>query len=531
MSAANNIEQNKQKINDLNVFPVPDGDTGTNMSLTMSSAAAELRRMQDRGADEVAEHAAAALLRGARGNSGVILSLLFRGLSKGLKGVREIGGPEFVLAFRSGVDAAYKAVMKPTEGTILTVARLAAEKGEALLESGVIGIDELFLAMLEAAEDTLAKTPEMLPVLKQAGVVDAGGKGLITILNGMRSVLLDGEIVEAVQIAETSEKADFASFNTEDITFTYCTEFLINRKAGDNDPAPLRSFLQEMGDSMVFVADESVLKVHIHTNHPGLVLEEGLKYGSLASTKIENMRDQHTAQWLPQPEMPQRRVVPAEKKYGFVVVSAGPGLDSVFHDLGADKMVSGGQTMNPSTEDILAAIDAVPAENIFVLPNNKNIIMTAEMASRMSERNVIVLPTTTIPQGVVCMLNFDGDAEPEVNRTVMREAMTTVRTGQVTYAVRDSVVDRRKIKQGEILGLLENKVHTVDKSLDKVMQKLCASMIGKESSFVTLYYGSDVSPEDAKTVVEQLEQKFGDSVEITLVSGGQPVYYYIISVE
>ena len=541
ISGANAIAKNKTAVDELNIFPVPDGDTGTNMSMTMMSAAGELQKLGAESAEKVAATAASALLRGARGNSGVILSLLFRGFSKGLTGKQEISGKDFVDALEFGVEAAYKAVMKPTEGTILTVARVAAEKGKAAAEEND---DAVFVwaAMCEGAAEALATTPELLPVLKKAGVVDAGGKGLTIILNGMLSVFRDGIVVE-YQAADTQSDDFFrnaaAEFDQE-INFTYCTEFIVGRNPEiDTEPQKLRAFLETIGDCVLVVDDDEIIKVHVHTEAPGNALEAGLAYGQLLTVKIENMKEQHrkaaeeNEQKKAETVQPEKlEPVDPEDGVGFVAVAAGDGLRTLFTDLGCSHVVSGGQTMNPSTEDIVAAIKATAATTMFVLPNNKNIIMAAEQSVALCpERRVIVLPTRTVPQGLSAMLAFNPDAAPEQNADEMMAAAGRVLTGQVTFAARDSEFGGFKIKEGEILALQDGKLMFAEKDINKAALKLTKNMAGRDAMFVTVIYGEDISDEQAEELLHAIESKLGSHVEVTLVKGGQPVYYYIISVE
>ena len=550
ISGANNIQNQKKLVDDLNVFPVPDGDTGTNMSMSIGNAARELERLDGETVDKVASVAASALLRGARGNSGVITSLLFRGLAKGFKDADEVTPDNLALAFRLGVEAAYKAVMKPTEGTILTVARIAADYAQNAADSGADAL-AVFEAAMEGAKTALAETPEMLPVLKKAGVVDAGGRGFVVILEGMYSVFKDGVII-SVKDARPEETANeepesrnaAGELEDFDINFPYCTEFIVNRNAEavGQDPAELRSYLESIGDCVVVVDDEEIIKVHVHTDHPGNAIEKALTFGSLVKLKIENMCDQHErAKHDSQKESkkpaktadrtePIKSVAP-EKPFGFVSVAAGDGLSELFRDLGADIVVSGGQTMNPSTDDILRAVEATPAETVFVLPNNKNIIMAAEQAIPLATRNVIVIHTRTIPQGVTAMLNFDPDASANDNAIAMQASIDTVATGQVTFAARDSEFDGKPIKQGQLLALANGKIVFTETSLTSAMIKLTKQLINKNSAFMTLFYGEDVTEQRAQRIAEALREKYGNKLEITLVNGGQPVYYFIISVE
>ena len=537
ISAANNIENQKQSINDLNVFPVPDGDTGTNMSMTISAARAELNSVDSDDIGFVSDKVASALLKGARGNSGVILSLLFRGFAKELKGKKTANTAEIARALDNGVKAAYGAVMKPTEGTILTVARVSAEEALELSKEETSVISH-FEQICKTASETLDKTPEMLPVLKQANVVDAGGKGLLEIYLGMLSVLRDGTVIASeVKVDTSAAKADFKSFNNEDIKFIYCTEFLINKKTGVT-MGSLRSYLHTMGDSVVAVEDADIIKVHIHTNNPGKVLEEAVKLGELSNIKIENMKIQHSgvsaepeAEKAEQPKESEKEEIIAEpvKDFGFVAVSAGEGLSLVFKDLGADKIVEGGQTMNPSTEDLLFAINSVPAKNVFILPNNKNIIMAATQAAEVSPKNVIVIPTKTIPQGITAMLEFNPEASLSENEELLITAAGKVKTGQITFAARDSVFDDKEIKEGEILGLVENKVTFIEKNLEDCVVKVAKELCKDGASFVTVFYGSDVDVNDAEKLNDKLSSDL--DCEINMINGGQPVYYYIISAE
>ena len=534
ISAAHAISNQKQKVDELNVFPVPDGDTGTNMSMTIGAAVGELEKLRDPSAAETAKVAAGALLRGARGNSGVILSLLFRGFSNGLKGKEEADGVVLADALAKGVEGAYKAVMKPTEGTILTVAREAAEKGRetALATNDAI---EVFTAIAEEAGRSLERTPELLPVLKKAGVVDAGGKGFVIILNAMLDVFKGGEIVkDETAAAKKAPKRSAVAEAEDDIRFAYCTEYIVLKKKDAGDALKLRAFLESIGDCVVVVDDDGIIKVHVHSNHPGLAIEEGLKFGALTSMKIENMKEQHSAQ-LQQAEQEERDEgyvpVDPETPYGFVAVAAGAGVQALFQDLGAANIVTGGQTMNPSTDDILRAIHATPAETVFVLPNNKNILMAAEQAVRLADRRVCVLPSRTIPQGISAMLAFDPEQGFSENRLAMTRALDNVQTGQITFAARDSSFDGHNIKAGEILAMDNGKLAFVEKDLQRAVLKLTRSMVRKDSSFITLIYGTDISESQASAAYDLLRSKISSGIEINLVNGGQPVYYYIISVE
>lgn len=533
ISGANNIINNKESVDELNVFPVPDGDTGTNMSMTIRNAVAELNMLSDSVTVEtVAQTAASAMLRGARGNSGVILSLLFRGLSKGLAGKHEATVEDYCNALKLGAEAAYKSVMKPTEGTILTVARVAAEKAN---DAQCKDFAELFDVLTTAAKETLDQTPEMLPVLKKAGVVDAGGMGYYTILKGMASVICGGVMISAKEETAT-EKAvvtNAAGTFETDIEFTYCTEFIVVKSDVNKDATKLRAFLESIGDCVVVVDDDSIIKVHVHTEHPGKALEEGILYGSLIHLKIENMKEQHKGAAAKAEMQKKQKLAPAEpvKDFGFVSVTSGAGLEDLFKDLGVDVIVRGGQTMNPSTEDILEAINATPARNIFVLPNNKNIIMAAEQAVKLTDRNVIVLQTRTIPQGITAMLAFDESSDFSTNGVNMTKALDNVGSGSITFAVRDSDFEGKQIKKGEILAMENGKLAFVEKDVTKALIKITKKLIRSGSSYITIIYGSDVTDETAQAAFEALRAKISDDIEIVLVNGGQPVYYYLISVE
>ncbi len=541
ISGANNITNLKQAVDELNVFPVPDGDTGTNMSMSINNAKKELLRCENKTVGEIAKITASSLLRGARGNSGVILSLIFRGFSKGLEGKDELDAEGLKNAMAYGVTAAYKAVMKPTEGTILTVARIASEKATAAYNQGKSMI-EIFDVIIEAGNEALAMTPEILPVLKKAGVVDAGGKGFMTILEGMYSVVKNGVMIELEESSgedakTASSQATGSSYDAE-ITFTYCTEFIVKKAAKDADAKALRAYLETIGDCVVVVDDEEIIKVHVHTDHPGKAIEKGITFGQLINMKIENMRDQHESVKHEKGNSKKEEGNPltpaaAEKKYGFVSVAAGAGLENLFVELGADVIVSGGQTMNPSTDDILKAIEATPSEYVFVLPNNKNIIMAAEQAVPISTKKVIVIPTRTIPQGITAMLSFDPDADSEANAIEMAAACKRVSTGSVTFAARDSSFDGHEIKEGELLALNNGKIAFTEKNdaLPKCVAKLTKQLCTKETSFITLIYGADVSSSKAETILREVKEKVSKGIEVNLVKGDQPVYYFLISVE
>ena len=547
ISAANNIANNRKQVDDLNVFPVPDGDTGTNMSLSIANAARELEKLDNETAGKVAAVTASALLRGARGNSGVITSLLFRGIANGLKGAEEVTAENLKDAFKLGVEAAYKAVMKPTEGTILTVARVASEYAEKAFNEGKNAL-EVFEAAMEGANVALSETPELLPVLKKAGVVDAGGRGFVVILEGMYSVFKNGVIIPAKSASnqepeeEEDDNRNAAGEFEGEITFTYCTEFIVNRAEDcTREPKELRAFLESIGDCVVVVDDEEIIKVHVHTDHPGQAFEEGLTFGQLVKMKVENMRDQHESQKHDANSRPKKAAKTLEreviepvaptKPVGFVSVSAGAGLEQLFMDLGVDVVVSGGQTMNPSTDDILRAVESTPAETVFVLPNNKNIIMAAEQTISLATRKVIVLHTRTVPQGITAMLNYIPELSDDENAIAMSKAYEGIATGQITFAARNSNFDGHNIKEGELLALENGKVSFTDTDMSKTVSKLVKQMLKKDSAFLTVIYGEEVSDAEAAKIEAELQEKFGNKVEITLINGGQPIYYYIISVE
>lgn len=542
ISGANNIENNRQKVDALNVFPVPDGDTGTNMSMTMSAAREELLHNDYTTVGDVAGKAASALLRGARGNSGVITSLLFRGFSKGLKHKSEAGAADLVEALEIGVAAAYKAVMKPTEGTILTVARVAAEKSRADLTDSMSPL-EVWDLIIQYAEKALAETPEQLPVLKKAGVVDAGGQGFVYILKGMRQVFA-GEGMVAGTAGSTAAASDeeaatvvnaAGEVEEVDINNPYCTEFLVMRDDPDHDPAGLRAYLESIGDCVVVVDDDEIIKCHVHTAHPGLALEKAATYGMLTKLKIENMIEQHKAQVASVKEQQKAAELDPALTAGFVAVAAGDGVQQLFRDLGVQQIVSGGQTMNPSTEDILHAAEQVPAMDVYVLPNNKNIVMAAEQAAKLARtsgvRRIHVVPTTTIPQGISAMMAYDESAEVKANVEAMQAAAQNVQSGSVTFAARDSDYDGHQIHEGELLALENGKVSFTGTDLGSVTAKIACDLIREDSQFVTLLYGEGVTEEKAADVEEAVRAQLPEGVELTVAYGGQPVYYFLISVE
>ena len=552
ISGANNLSNRRAKVDELNVFPVPDGDTGTNMGMTIGAARTELLNLPDDcTVEKAAQVTASAMLRGARGNSGVISSLLFRGFSKALQGKKTADAKDLVQALEKGVEGAYKAVMKPTEGTMLTVARVASEEAAA---SGIADAVELWQLVCTAAQRALDNTPEQLPVLKKAGVVDAGGQGLVYIFEGMLSVFKDNHIIAADEAPEKSAKLSTSGagkgvytddlMKVEDIKNGYCTQFLVNKNDGASSNK-LRAFLESNGDSGVVIEDDEVINCHVHTADPGKIVSHALQYGYLTNFKIENMHEQFLSRQAQGEGLKKQAAAEAadtgneftyaavdnDRAFGFVAVAAGEGLKAIFTDLGADAVVSGGQTMNPSTADIVAAVQSVPAKTVFVLPNNKNIIMAAEQAQGIADRTIVVLSTRTIPQGITAMLNFDPDASEYENATNMMQAADKVATGLVTFAARDSDFDGRKIKKGEILALENGKLVATGTDVTKVTYRLARSMCKKDTNFITVISGCDVSEEDAARTTELVQAKCPAGIEVTHLNGGQPVYYYIISVE
>ncbi len=546
MSAEANLKNNRKLIDDLNIFPVPDGDTGTNMSLTFSGAASQTLAEEFDGCGKMAAKLASASLRNARGNSGVILSQIIRGLSKGIDGKTEIDSSVLADALVSAKNTAYRAVMKPTEGTILTVIREMSEFAEKNVSS-YPSVDDFLRAIVAAGRKSLENTPNLLPALKKAGVVDAGGKGLIILFEGAVHVLDNGSAITGIDAsaAPTATTAAAAVVDA-DIKYMYCTEFLINKTA-DRSVAQFRTAISEKGDCMLVIEDDEIVKVHIHTNHPGFVLEQAIKLGELTNLKIENMKYQHndnfggkeenstpdaadTATEEPVAETREPVVAEPQKTYGFAAVSAGEGLSALFTDLGADGIIEGGQTMNPSTQDLLTVVDSIPAETVFILPNNKNIILSAEQVVPLTKKNVIVLPTINIPQGISAMTAFDEDASPEDNTAAMMDAAGSVSCGQVTFAARDTVLDGIDIHLGDCLALCGKEITAVTSTPEEAAIKVVENLANDESGVITLYYGEDTTEEDANRLVTQLEEKYGD-MDISLICGGQPVYYYIISVE
>lgn len=531
LSAAANLSNHKDEVDSMNVFPVPDGDTGTNMSMTMDSCEAAILSSADDELSSLTKLVANSALRGARGNSGVILSQLMRGVHKALQDCETIDCHALSSAVQSAAKSAYKAVMKPTEGTILTVARVM---GEFALnhEEEYDDVANFATQIVEAGKVALSKTPNMLPQLKQAGVVDSGGQGLIYICEGALKVLTDGVGVKRVSASTVKASAGAASVDITDLKYQYCTECIIEKTKKAPDTFKLKASFESKGDSMVVVDDDSIIKIHIHTNNPDFILGEALKYGELSSVKIENMKLQHNnlIENTTAPSSPNKDSEEKASKYGFVSVVVGEGLVDTFKNLGVDEIIEGGQTMNPSTDDILSAIERINAENVFVYPNNKNIIMAAQQAKELSDKNVIVLPTKSIVQALSSILAFDEDKEPEENFKEMSNVISSVKSAQITYAVRDTVVDDKAISPGDILGILENKIYSVDSSVDESVFALLDEMVDDESSVITVFYGEDIQSSDAETLKEKIESRF-DECDVYVHFGGQPVYYYLISVE
>lgn len=540
VNASNKLEEQKDFVNSLNVFPVPDGDTGTNMSLTLKSAVVEISNVKGKSIDNVSKDLAKGALMGARGNSGVILSQIFRGISKGLQGKNKVNSSEFTIALEEGAKAAYKAVMRPTEGTILTIIKAA---GEGAVKSKRENITELLQEVCDYSKRILDKTPDMLPVLKKAGVVDAGGMGLLIIFQGMYEALKEG--IEEVYLKKAEDivtKSSAKSVESEEIKYGYCTEFFIHLK--NSDISSFKDRLQTLGDSIVVVKDEDVLKVHIHSNDPGEILSEAIKLGELSKIKIDNMRQQHrnilNADGAKTPledinndsegegYISQESV--QDKEYAFITVAAGEGIKRIFQDLGVDYVIEGGQTMNPSTEDILNCINKLNAENIFVLPNNKNIIMAANQAAELSDKVVKVIPTKTIPQGITAITVFNPGEGLEENISTMEKAISTVTTGSVTYAVRDTEIDGKEVKTGDILGIIEGKIEKVGKDIFEVCDNIISHMVKEHSELISIYYGKDCNEDEVNSFLEKLEDKY-DDIDIQCYSGEQPLYYFVVSVE
>lgn len=534
LSGAYELERNKEMVNKLNVFPVPDGDTGTNMSATMMSAVTEVLKVKDDSIKSVVDAASMGTLMGARGNSGVILSQLIRGFAKHLKDKKEVNTKEFALALKEGVSTAYKAVMKPTEGTILTVSRESADKAIEVAKH-TSDFEEFLNKLCTAAEESLNKTPNILPVLKQAGVVDAGGMGLLVIYKGMLKYIKTGVLEELDKTAkpQAEENVNVQGYiNTEDIKFAYCTEFFIKTKGAN--PDDFKGVIEKYGDSMVVVGTEELIKVHIHTNNPGIVLEEALKLGELMKIKIDNMKEQHRHiveddDSKVDVEPVTKEIIP-EKDYGLITVAMGDGITNIFKDLGVDFVIEGGQTMNPSTQDILAAINKINAKTIFVMPNNSNIILAAEQARDLSEKNVYVIPTKSIPQGITAVISLDYDASPEENYENLCEVIKNVKTGQVTFAVRDTVFNDVEVKEGNKIAIANGKLVEASENLEEVTLSLIDKLVDEDSELITLFYGNNISEEEANTIKEKIETKYNDK-DISVYYGGQPLYYYIISVE
>ena len=554
LAGAKNLEAKKEWINELNVFPVPDGDTGTNMTLTIMSAASEVGALADPDMETLAKAISSGSLRGARGNSGVILSQLLRGFTRGVRKLTDLDAPAIAAAMERGVETAYKAVMKPKEGTILTVARAAADRALELADSAS-DLDTFFDGIFQHAEETLARTPEMLPVLKEAGVVDSGGQGLMEVLQGIVDALTgkvtDIEVpAEAASMSSAVISAPKADISTADIKFGYCTEFIIllDKPLTKEDEKGLKKFFLSIGDSLVLVADEEICKVHVHTNHPGEAFEKALTFGALSNMKIDNMRLEHQEKLIKdaeneaarqrQQEAEEEKLAAKEaaaekpaKEVGFIAVSVGEGLTDIFKGLGVDYLIEGGQTMNPSTEDMLNAIEQVNAKNIFILPNNKNIILAAEQARDLTEdKKIIVLPTKTIPQGISAMIGYMPEAGVDENEENMKEAYQDIASGQVTYAVRDTVIDGKEIHNGDIMGINDDGIAAVGKNLTETTLELLSTMADEDSELICLYYGADVTKDDADTLSDAIEDKFPEC-EVEVNFGGQPIYYYMISVE
>lgn len=543
LAGAKNIEAKKEYINELNVFPVPDGDTGTNMTLTILSAAKEVAAIENPTIDNLSKAISGGSLRGARGNSGVILSQLFRGFTRGLKDAEEITVPILADAFGRAVETAYKAVMKPKEGTILTVAKGGADKA-ADLSGKVEDIKEFCKEVLSHMEYVLSQTPEMLPVLKEAGVVDSGGQGLLTVLQGGYEALLGKEIdfdaMKAEPVKAVASAMNSSEVSTADIKFGYCTEFIVmlDKTFTMDDERHFKDFLENLGDSIVVVADEEVVKVHVHTNDPGLAIQEALTYGALTNMKIDNMRQEHNEKVIREEERRiakekeiEKTVNQEKKRFGFISVSVGEGLSEIFRGLGVDYLIEGGQTMNPSTADMLEAIAKVHAETVFILPNNKNIILAAEQAADLTEdKEIIVIPTKTIPQGITALVNFMEEKSAKENADNMTSEINNVKSGQVTYAVRDTSIDGKEIHVNDIMGIGEKGIETVGQDIEQTTLELLDTMLDEDSELVSVFYGEGVTEKDADVIAEKVSEKYPD-IEVEVQFGGQPIYYYILSVE
>ncbi len=529
LAGAANLEAKKEFINELNVFPVPDGDTGTNMSLTIMAAAKEVTALEKATMETLAKAISSGSLRGARGNSGVILSQLFRGFTKAIRDTKEIDVITLANALDKAKETAYKAVMKPKEGTILTVARGIADKGLELAET-VDDLDEFIPQVIEHAEYVLSKTPDMLPVLKEAGVVDSGGQGLLEVLKGAYDAFLGKEIDYSQIAPSTSVNTTKISAETNaEIKFGYCTEFIImaEKEFTDNDEREFKAYLESIGDSIVCVADDEIVKVHVHTNDPGLAIQKALTFGQLSRMKIDNMREEHEEKLIRDAE----KIAKAQKEYGFIAVSIGEGLNEIFRELGVDYIIEGGQTMNPSTDDMLKAIDEVNAKHVFIFPNNKNITLAANQAkSLVEDKDVIVIPTKTVPQGITAIINFVPDMSAEDNEEVMLSEIENVKTGQVTYAVRDTSIDGKEIHTDDIMGIGDDGILSVGTEVEATTLDMLAQIMDEDSELISIYYGSDVSEEDAESLAAKVEELYPD-VDVDIHSGGQPIYYYVLAVE
>mgnify|MGYP000120978262 FL=1 len=538
LAGAKNLEVKKEWINELNVFPVPDGDTGTNMTLTIMSAAKEVINLQDEDMMTICKAISSGSLRGARGNSGVILSQLFRGFTKTIREYEEIDIPTLATATEKAVESAYKAVMKPKEGTILTVAKGMADKARELSEEGCDDMELYFRQIIEYGDEVLAKTPDMLPVLKQAGVVDSGGQGLMQVMKGAFDAFLGKEIDFTLEASkESTAKEGPASSVGQEIKYGYCTEFIIllNKTFNIKNEIDFKEYLESIGDSIVVVADGDVVKVHVHTNDPGLAIQRALKYGALSNMKIDNMRLEHQEKVIKEQQMKEQEQKKEpempHKEVGFIAVSVGEGMSEIFKGLGADYIIEGGQTMNPSTEDMLNAIDRVNADTIFILPNNKNIILAANQAKTMVEdKKIIVIPTKTVPQGITAIINYVPDMDPEDNAATMECEIKNVLTGQVTYAVRDTMIDDKEIKQGDYMGIGDSGILSVGRDMEEVTFNMIKAMMHDDLELISIYYGSDVSEEAAEAIKAKVEETYPDC-DVELQMGGQPIYYYVISME
>ena len=539
LAGAQNIEAKKEYINELNVFPVPDGDTGTNMSMTIMAAAKEVTALEGMDMASLAKAISSGSLRGARGNSGVILSQLLRGFTKSIKTESEIDVPALARAAVRAKETAYKAVMKPKEGTILTVAKGVAEKAQTLAEE-TDDLEEFLPKLIEEAETVLAKTPDMLPVLKEAGVVDSGGQGLLEVLRGAYDAFL-GKEIDYSALAPASPAVNATKVENEstvDIKFGYCTEFIIllDKEFTEKDEVEFKAYLESIGDSIVCVADEDVVKIHVHTNDPGLAIQKALTYGQLSRMKIDNMREEHQERLIKDAEklaaqQAEAKKAEPRKEVGFIAVSIGEGMNEIFRELGADYIIEGGQTMNPSTEDMLNAIDQVNAEHIFILPNNKNIILAANQAQALTEdKDIIVVPSKTVPQGITAIINYMPDADAQTNLEAMIEGIGNVKTGQVTYAVRDTHIDDKEIHEGDIMGIGDSGILAVGQSVEETTKEMLAQLVDEDTELISLYYGQDVQEESAENFAQEIEDLYPD-VDVDVHSGGQPIYYYVLSVE